>query len=536
MRRPRAARRFAAVALLLAPAYLCSVLPIASLVLSSSPGGGFRSGALSARSLDMLENTVVLAAGSALAAFALGVPVGLALGVKQWKGRAYARAVLLVPLALPPYFHGIGWMQFFRPNGWAAQAISSVTGCAVSTPIASLQTTAGAIAIFGIAYFPLVALFTEKSLSLMPQSLAETAAVLGAGRWAAFRCVYWPWIGPPAASGAIVVGLLAVSDVGLPTITHTDVFSFQVLTQLSAFNDVGQATLLMLPLLVLGLFALVFAPAIAASETGVTPSDAFLPMPSRRSRRGIPAGIPVTVFLAFAALVPLLTIASNAADPDSWNAMLPLAAATFDVTALYVAAATLVSMTIALGFGILVRACGPWAARLVRVSLMIGFATPSAILGLSLLELYGGLPVSGSALVIAALIGRFQILAYYALATSLVQIPESVLETATLDGAGPMSRLIRIEIPMIHVPLLIAAMCLVVFTFADVGTIILLYPPGGETLMLALYSIEANSPSSYVAVLALLCAVLTLGPLAAAGIASRALSGSRRRSPLSGAR
>lgn len=53
----------------------------------------------------------------------------------------------------------------------------------------------------------------------------------------------------------------------------------------------------------------------------------------------------------------------------------------------------------------------------------------------------------------------------------------------------------------------------------------MLYPPGGETLPIALYSIEANSPRAYVAAMALYEVLLCLSPFLTLLIAYASLRG-----------
>jgi iron(III) transport system permease protein len=65
---------------------------------------------------------------------------------------------------------------------------------------------------------------------------------------------------------------------------------------------------------------------------------------------------------------------------------------------------------------------------------------------------------------------------------------------------------------LLRAALLAAVAVVFVLATGEIGSTILLYPPGGETLAIALYSIEANSPRSYVAAMTLLQLLLCLVP------------------------
>jgi ABC-type spermidine/putrescine transport system permease subunit II len=57
-----------------------------------------------------------------------------------------------------------------------------------------------------------------------------------------------------------------------------------------------------------------------------------------------------------------------------------------------------------------------------------------------------------------------------------------------------------------------------VLAFGELGSVVLVSPPGQSTLPLRIYTIVANTPSSTVAALALLQVTVALAPLAAAGL------------------
>ncbi len=72
---------------------------------------------------------------------------------------------------------------------------------------------------------------------------------------------------------------------------------------------------------------------------------------------------------------------------------------------------------------------------------------------------------------------------------------------------------VHVILPMTRVALITTFAISFILSVGEIGSTILLYPPGGETLPIALYSIEANSPRSYVAAMTILLLALCMIPL-----------------------
>jgi len=59
----------------------------------------------------------------------------------------------------------------------------------------------------------------------------------------------------------------------------------------------------------------------------------------------------------------------------------------------------------------------------------------------------------------------------------------------------------KIILPQIKLYIVTSLVICWIFSFGELGSIIMIYPPGGETLPTSIYSIMANSPEGYVSVL-----------------------------------
>ncbi|QLH24746.1 carbohydrate ABC transporter permease [Streptomyces sp. Rer75] len=126
--------------------------------------------------------------------FVLALGLALLL-VQNLRFRWLARALAIVPWAMPEVVVGIMWRLVYHPD-------AGVLGEALGTDrdwLGSLSTALPAVIVVGIwARLPQVTVTLLAALANVPRELHEAAAVDGAGAWRRFRTVTWPAIRPVA--------------------------------------------------------------------------------------------------------------------------------------------------------------------------------------------------------------------------------------------------------------------------------------------------------------------------------------------------
>ncbi|NIA16072.1 MAG: ABC transporter permease subunit [Nitrospiraceae bacterium] len=478
-----------------------------------------------ARLWAMLGRTVALSLSATALASLLGAVTGYCLGATSWYGKTAARTLLILPLAIPPYFHAIAWTTLLRPRGFVSLSLAAFLGVSPSTVSESVYSFCGAAVILALAYFPITMLFCEKSLALASPSLSEAARVFGANPWQTFRVARWPFLRFALASSAMITFLLASAELGVPTILKVRVFNFEVFTRLGAFNDVTSATLLTLPLVLVG--ALVVLSERRFTIGGLFQAEAHDVQPPMRATRG-QAWVNRATFATAACVILAIPFGSVLA--DGWNAeamtsMWILARRPAINTLRYAAPASALITVFAFALAWINRNAKIRRAAWTDWLLIAGFAVPGTILALALLALYDQPGVSRwvtpAALVIAALVVRYLIVGYRIVATAVAHIPDELVEAPALDGAGPLGILWHVVVPLTRVAVLASLAVTFVLAAGEIGATILLYPPGGETLPIALYGIEANSPHAYVSAMTILQLLILLPPLAAIALLVR---------------
>lgn len=202
------------------------------------------SAALSALGLSVLTGAI-----ATLACVVLGVPLALVIARSSDRVAAVLRAVVTVPLVLPPMVGGVALLFLLGRNGWLGQLLAEV---GVKLPF----TTPAVVIAQTFVAMPFLVLALEGSLRSTGTGYEEAAAALGAGRWRILWTVTIPLAVPGLLAGVVLCFARAIGEFGAtalfagnaPGITQT-----MPLAIYTAFNGAGvsQSTAVALSLLLL---------------------------------------------------------------------------------------------------------------------------------------------------------------------------------------------------------------------------------------------------------------------------------------------
>jgi molybdate transport system permease protein len=160
-------------------------------------------GVLAALRLSLLTATL-----ATLLCLLLGVPLAWVLARSTLPGRRFVRALVTVPLVLPPVVGGVALLLVFGRRGLVGGWLDATFG--FSLPF----TTAGVVVAEAFVAMPFLVIAVEGALHGADPRYEEAAATLGAGRWTAFRRVTLPLIGPGVAAGAVLCWARALGEFG----------------------------------------------------------------------------------------------------------------------------------------------------------------------------------------------------------------------------------------------------------------------------------------------------------------------------------
>ncbi|MEU2611056.1 ABC transporter permease [Micromonospora sp. NPDC007271] len=183
------------------------VLPLAGLLArapwASLPRRLAQPGVLTALRLSLETATL-----ATLLCVALGVPLAWLLARVEFPGRRLVRALVTVPLVLPPVVGGVALLLVFGRRGLLGSWLDATFG--VTLPF----TTAAVVLAEAFVAMPFLVLAVEGALRGADPRYEEAAATLGAGRWTTFTRVTLPLVAPGVAAGAVLCWARALGEFG----------------------------------------------------------------------------------------------------------------------------------------------------------------------------------------------------------------------------------------------------------------------------------------------------------------------------------
>jgi len=231
------------------------VLPLIGL-LQRAPWGDLWHDLSTPAARDAMRLSLECSLWSTALSIVFGVPLAYVLARAVFPGRTLVRALVVLPMVLPPVVGGIALLfTFQRNNGLLGSWLYDTFG---------LQFTfskTGVILAETFVAMPFLVITVEAGLRSMDRRYEDAAASLGANRWTVFRRVTLPLIGPALFAGAALAWARALGEFGA-TITFAG--NIQGRTQtipLTVYNllesDQGTAIVLSLVLLTVSVIVLV---------------------------------------------------------------------------------------------------------------------------------------------------------------------------------------------------------------------------------------------------------------------------------------
>jgi molybdate transport system permease protein len=252
--RPRAVRGARALPLpLVVPAVLATcflLVPLAGLVVRA-PWRGLPGVLADSQVVDALRLSLLCATAATAISLVLGVPLAWVLARSSLPGLPLVRALLTLPLVLPPVVGGVALLLAFGRAGILGRHLADWTG--LTLPF----TTAGVVVAETFVAMPFLVLTVEGAFRGADRGYEEAAVTLGASRLTVFRRVTLPLVGPSLVAGAVLCFARALGEFGA-TITFAGNFPGRTQTMplavyLALESDPDAAIALSLVLLVVSI-------------------------------------------------------------------------------------------------------------------------------------------------------------------------------------------------------------------------------------------------------------------------------------------
>lgn len=177
---------------------------------------------------------------TALAATALclllGVPLAVVLARTSARIADVIRALVTLPLVLPPTVGGIALLYLLGRRGLVGEQLDLLFGIRIP-----FTTTAVVIAQAFVA-LPFLVIAVEGALRSAGDRYEVVAATLGAGRWTVLRRITLPLVGPGLVSGTVLCFARALGEFGATALfagNSAGVTRTMPLAIYTAFNGAG---------------------------------------------------------------------------------------------------------------------------------------------------------------------------------------------------------------------------------------------------------------------------------------------------------
>ncbi|WP_433050606.1 ABC transporter permease [Dactylosporangium sp. CS-033363] len=222
------------------------VLPLAGLLIrapwTTLPERIAQPGVLTALRLSLQSATL-----ATVLCLIFGVPLAWLLARVEFPGRRIVRAIVTVPLVLPPVVGGVALLLVFGRRGILGQYLDRAFG--ITLPF----TTSAVVLAEAFVAMPFLIIAVEGALRGADSRYEEAAATLGAGRWTTFTHVTLPLVAPGIAAGGVLCWARALGEFGA-TITFAGSFPGRTRTMplevyLALETDIQAAIVLSLILL-----------------------------------------------------------------------------------------------------------------------------------------------------------------------------------------------------------------------------------------------------------------------------------------------
>jgi ABC-type Fe3+ transport system permease subunit len=447
--------------------------------------------------LTLLLSSIAIAGTIAILSTVLGTLQAFLLYKIQTPFSSWFKLLLLLPLFISPYIWAVAWKDFFYFAFNNTKLISSVGGL---------------IFVHTSIYTPLAMLIAGSGFQNINSQLEESGLVITNFKSVIVRIII-PLIKPAIASSFILIFIFSISEFSVPAFLGVKVFTTEIFTQFSAFYNHSLA-LLQSVLLVVICFLLLL------SEKKYIASAPFLSVGSKGSNYKIyklkysNIGL-LFIFLWFVIFVilPPVMLAFQ-----TFNTNINYFTKAFYLLQSSIAPSIFLSLISAFiivfaGFNIAFFTKNSKNST-INIFLLITFIIPTIVLGISIIKFYNRPALNfiyGSyAIIIIGYIAKFLFITVKLIDNAVKKIPSSLDEAAQIAGVSLLGRIIRIYFPLSLQAVFVSFIIVFIFSLSELGTTIMVYPPGSELMQIKVFTVSANAPLPLTSGMSLIVFLITL--------------------------
>lgn len=480
----------------------------------------------------MIKNSLVFAGGSTI----LSLAVGTVLAYVQVRTDAPLKglffAASLVPLIIPAILYSVAWI-------FLADAKIGMLNTLVAQPVTahhpfSIYSMSGMIWVQGLHNAPVAFLLMVAAFRLMDPSLEESAQMCGGSRLAVLRRVTLPLLRPAIVASVLLLFVHSLEGFEVPAVLGLQsgiyVFTSRIYYQLNSFPiDYGVAGAYSMGLLIIAIVGILLSRWLSKEtrQYQTVTGKAFRPRPVSLGRARPFVGAATVVYFGVTVLLPVLTLfygslltyyrppSREALGSFSFDTYASIIHDSTAVTALKntillgLGAATVVMLATAVSSWFVVRTHAPGRGALDAL-LFIPLVIPGIVLGLAVSFVYlrTPFPIYGTLwIILIAYVTRYLPYGMRYSGAAMAQTSSELEESAYVSGASWWQTFRRILMPLASSGIVAGWIYVLIVSFRELSSTILLYSPGKETLAVLIFERFENGDLTEVAALGILMVV-----------------------------
>ncbi len=444
-----------------------------------------------AKRLKLLLDTLAVALLTVLASGVIGTFFAVATAKINTPWRRLLSVLYVVPLLVPPYIAAIAWTLLLGAKGVLSEALQSVFGWQ-ELPY-SIYGLPGSVLVLSLSFFPIFTLMVSAGLRNM-SSDAEEAALLSSGRMRTILFVSLRSIKPYLLSAAVFVFSFTLSSSAVPFLMRFQVFSGQVLVAFQTDMSGAQAMAVGVPLQLLALGAVVLQGAMenrrgeAASAKLVGKGLVIDAGPWRWAAWAVSL-----IVIVLSAGVPIGMLAYMTKSPENLRLALVEMGPEIKNSLWISAAAATLAVAVGSAVGWLSARARGGRGTLIEILVMLPYATPAAVLGAGMIEVFNrpgllGAVYASEAILIWTFLVRFMPFAVKPVASAVKAVNPELEEAAAAHGVGPLRTVAGVTLRLSAKGIAAGWILVFILSLGELDAALLVHPAGCQTMPIRIFN------------------------------------------------
>lgn len=446
----------------------------------------------------LIQNSLLIAVCTSVLASGAGFVCGLWTAALPGHWRKLVVGLAILAVAMPPFLITNCWLDLL---GW--------TGKWKPWLPVNLYSPAGVVWLLSLWLWPIGFIAALSAWTQLESALLETdPALTGA---ALIRWLLWPMARPAMAIAALLTFVLALNNFAVPAILQVKVFPVEVWIRYSTRLDPAAAWALSWPLILAPLGFLLVLYRTRRTRVKWPRTGGLASARSFRRQLGrawfVAAGVVSLFLLLLAVALPVSHLVTASRTWMEFGSAVQAGRQAVANSFLF-AAATACAV---LGFGL-----ASWRLP-IGGGLWLPLMAPGVLLGVAAIQLFNqpglGWFYGGTGIVILAFGVRYCGPAWNFVSHALRRLGGELTDAARVDGASRWQMLRYVQLPQAAPQVAAAWYVTYLLCLWDAETLLLIVPPGGETIALRVFNLLHYGHTGQVNALCLVLLLLAAAPL-----------------------